>query len=536
MKTLKLTLAAILLLAFSFSNAKAQTKGNGNVTTQERQLATFDAIKVGCAINLIISQGDQQSVKVETDENLQNRIVTKVTNGTLNLSCDNVNNATKMNIYVTATKLTKLDASGAAKVTGQTTLKSDIFGLYTSGAAKTNLNIETGIFNNETSGAANSEVTLIAKTANTEISGAGNMVLKGTAEKHKTEVSGAGNLKAMEFITDNTDAEVSGAGNAKVMARKSLKADLSGAGNLTYFDKDDVKKIAKQGEYQFSFEGMDNLKSVKIEEDDSNDKSTDGSWNISDDDDTVTVTLNNKKVVVVTDDSVRVNIGQRDYVISDDGVKIEKHDKEQKFNGHWAGFELGINGLLNSDMVADYPSGYDFMDLNYSKSMGVNINFYEQNINLYKQHLGLVTGLGFSWNNYRFHNNVVLTDNGKFDGKIDDDPSKNYEKSKLVVTYLTVPLMLEYQTNNKLKSNSFHISGGVVGGVRIGSHAKIVEDGNKSKNKSDFYINPFKADAIAKIGWGVINLYGTYSLTEMFRHNKGPEVYPFELGITLAGF
>ena len=87
-----------------------------------------------------------------------------------------------------------------------------------------------------------------------------------------------------------------------------------------------------------------------------------------------------------------------------------------------------------------------------------------------------------------------------------------------------------------MKSNSFHISGGVVGAVKIGSHSKIVYDGNKSKDRSDFYINPFKVDAIAKIGWGVINLYGTYSLTEMFRNNKGPVAYPFEIGITLASF
>jgi len=437
---------------------------------------------------------------------------------------------------VTVVKLSKIDASGAAKVTGESPLKSEVFGLYTSGAAKTNLNIETGIFNNETSGAANTTLTLKAETANTEISGAGNMILKGMAEQHNTEVSGAGNLKALEFITDNTNAEVSGAGNAKIMARKQLKADLSGAGNITYFDKDNVKKIAKSGEYQISFDGMENVKSVVIEEDDANDEGDESSWDVSDNEDTVTVVLNDKRIVVITDDSVKVNIGQRDYVISDDGVKMKKHNKKPKFNGHWAGFELGINGLLNKDMALDYPAGYAFMDLNYAKSTVVNINFFEQNVNLLNNRLGLVTGMGVTWNNYRFAKNVVLTDAGKFDGYFDTDLTKSYEKSKLVVTYLKVPLMLEYQTNSKMKANSFHVSGGVVGGLRIGSHSKVIIDGNKSKDKSDFYINPFKVDAIAKIGWGVINLYGTYSLTELFRNNKGPEVYPFEIGITLAAF
>lgn len=534
MKTLKLTLAGIMLLTLAYTGVNAQTKANGNVTIQERQVADFDAIKVSCAINLIVSQGDQQSVKVETDENLQDRIITKVTNGTLNLSCDKVTNASKLNVIVTVVKLSKLDASGASKVTGTTPVKSDVFGLYTSGAAKATMNIEAGNFNSETSGAASNIITLVAKTANTEISGAGTMVLKGSAEQHNTEVSGAGNLKALEFVTDNTSAEVSGAGNAKVMARKQLKANLSGAGTVTYFDKNNVKKIARQGEYVITLDGMDEVKSVIIDE--SDDQAVESAWDISDDNDTVKVIVNKKRVVVITNDSVKVKLGQRDYVITDDGVKIKKHEKKPKFKGHWAGFELGVNGLLNKDMVIASPDGYPFLDQNYAKSIAVNINFFEQNINLIGQHLGLVTGMGVSWNNYRFDKNVVLTHNGEFDGYFDADPTRTYEKSKLVVSYLRVPLMLEYQTNSKMKVNSFHLAGGVVGAVRLGSHAKIVYNGNKSKDRSDFYINPFKVDAIAKIGWGVINLYGTYSLTEMFRSNKGPVAYPFEVGITLAAF
>jgi hypothetical protein len=543
MKTLKVFFTGIMLLTLTYSGVKAQ-KGNGNVTMQERQVTSFDAIKVGCAINVILSQGDQQLVKVETDENLQNRITTKVTNGTLNLNCENVQNPTKMNVYVTVVKLNNLDVSGAAKVTSETTIKnSGVFGLYTSGAAKTNLNIETGIFNNETSGAANNTVTLVANTANTEISGAGNMVLKGSAEKHNTEVSGAGNLKALELITDNTDAEISGAGNAKIMARKQLKADISGAGNLTYFDKGDMKNISKQGEYQITFDGMDNVKSVIIEDieiSDDDDGATvnldNGTWNINENDDSVTVILNDKRIVVVTDDSVRVNIGQRDIVIDDDGVKIKKHAKNPKFNGHWAGFGLSVNGLLNQDHIIDYPVGAPYLDLNYNKSTGVNINFFEQNVNLYKQHLGMVTGLGVTWNNYRFAENVILTDDGKLDGYFGQTSGDNYQKSKLMVASLRIPLLLEYQTNSKMKANSFHISGGVLGSVRMWSHTKNEINGSKTKDKGDFYINPFMLQGMATIGWGVINLYGTYSFTQMFRHDKGPEAYPFEVGITLVGF
>jgi len=547
MKTIKLTLAGIMLLTLAITSIKAQTRGNGNVTTQEREVSEFDAINVGCAIHLYISQGEQQSVKVETDENIQNKIITKVNDGILHLSCDNIKDATKMDIYVTAVNLSKIEAGGASKVTGKSLLKSETFGLYVSGAAKANLDIETGTFNNETSGAANTILNLKSSTANTEISGAGYMKLKGTTKKHITEVSGAGNLKALEFVTNNTDAEVSGAGNASVMARHQLKADLSGAGNLSYFDKDNIKKISKQGEYQFTFDGMDNVKSLIIEEEDKKEnrdkddqESVDinhgGAWNVYENDDSVTVIINNEKIVVVTDDSVRVNIGQHDLVVTDDGVKFEKHDKKPKFNGHWAGFGLSVNGLLNQDHMIDYPEGAPYLDINYNKSTGVSLNFFEQNVNLVNQQLGLVTGLGVTWNNYRFADNVILTDDGELSGRFDETPGYDYQKSKLMVASLRIPLMLEYQTNSKMKTNSFHIGAGALGQMRMWSHTKNEINDSKSKNKGDFYINPFIVQGIGTIGWGIINLYGTYSFSEMFRHEKGPTAYPFEVGITLIGF
>ncbi len=542
MKTLKLALAGMMLLTLTYSSVKAQTKGNGNVTSQERQVSSFDAIQVGCAIHLILSQGDNQSVKVETDENLQDRITTKVTNGTLHLNCDNIKDPTKMNVYVTAVSLSSLEASGAAKVTGETPIKSpEAFGLYTSGAAKTNLTIETGTFTNETSGAASNTISLTATNATTEISGAGNMTLKGSADKHETEVSGAGNLKAIEFVTNYTNAEVSGAGNAKIMARQLLKADLSGAGNLSYFDKDNIKSISKQGEYQITFDGMDNVKSVIIEENEDVDADVsvdinEGAWKVYEDDDSVTVVMNDKKIIIVTDDSVRVNIGQRDYVISDDGVKIKKHDKKPKFNGHWAGLGLSVNGLLNEDHLIDYPAGAPYLDINYNKSTGVSLNLFEQNVNLYNQKLGLVTGLGVTWNNYRFADNVILTDDGKLDGYFSAEPGYSYQKSKLMLASLRIPLMLEFQTNSKMKANSFHVGAGAVGSVRMWSHTKNEINDSKTKNKGDFYVNPFIINGMATIGWGFINLYGTYSFSEMFRHDKGPVAYPFEVGITLVGF
>ncbi|HOW32224.1 MAG TPA: DUF2807 domain-containing protein, partial [Bacteroidales bacterium] len=386
------------------------------------------------------------------------------------------------------------------------------------------------------SGAAKANITTSVNNLKTKVSGAGNLILAGTATQNDLEVSGAGNVKAMELVTDETNAEVSGAGNAKVMAKQQLKTDVSGAGNISYFDNGEMKQVSAPDQKIRSLSGMENIKSVIIEDANGENKVL---FEAKEGEDTVSVRMGANKVVIITDDTVKVKLGNNEVIVNDEGDVKVKRDKKNKFNGHWSGLEIGINGYLTPDMDFNYPADYSLLEQNYVKSTNVNLNLFEQNFNLVNNKLGLVTGIGITWNNYRF--DATETRLAKGDGVLAVYPAQgtdvSYTKSKLVVNYLTVPLMLEYQTNPRSKSNSFHAGAGVVGGLRIGSHTKYVYDnGGKQKDKTpgDYYLNPFKVDGIVKIGWGVVNLYGTYSLSTLFRSGKGPELYPFSVGICLT--
>ncbi|MCF8388632.1 MAG: PorT family protein, partial [Bacteroidales bacterium] len=265
-------------------------------------------------------------------------------------------------------------------------------------------------------------------------------------------------------------------------------------------------------------------------------------------------------------DTTEIIFGNHKIIVDDDGnVVYKKHKKKPKFNGHWAGFDLGVNGFLTPDNTMNYGPEFEYLDLNMTKSIKVGINIFEQNLNLCRnQKWGLVTGLGWEINNYRFDDNVSLVpDSSSIKGYFNDGISM--KKSKLVVNYVEVPLLLEFQTNAKRKVNSFHIAAGMVFGLRFASHTKQYynetnkeytwlevdpETGNKvpvpgikfqspgtkkSKVRDDFHLNPFKADATVRIGWGWVNLFGTYSITTLFKEGKGPELYPFSVGLTLVG-
>ncbi|RLD32556.1 MAG: hypothetical protein DRI83_10710, partial [Bacteroidetes bacterium] len=59
---------------------------------------------------------------------------------------------------------------------------------------------------------------------------------------------------------------------------------------------------------------------------------------------------------------------------------------------------------------------------------------------------------------------------------------------------------------------------------------------NKTHSYDDYHLQPFKADATLRVGWGFINLFATYNMVSMFRKDKGPELNQFAAGITLLGW
>lgn len=263
------------------------------------------------------------------------------------------------------------------------------------------------------------------------------------------------------------------------------------------------------------------------------------------------VTLLNNKISIednMMSDTTVIRVGRRNYeiveghkgtyvnVTKDDNWKKEWH-KRKRFNGHWSGLELGINGLANTD-YSMYPNPTnEFMELRQAASLEVNLNFLEANICLKPDRIGIVSGLGLQWNNYKFDNSLSID-------KIDNEPliqpidivENNFKKSKLTASYLTLPLMLEFQFPVNDHTNTMFISAGMVGALNLGAHTKIKNDHSKDKDHGSFNINPFKYSAIARVGLHNFSLYGTYSFSSLFKEDRGPEMFPFTIGIALVNF
>jgi hypothetical protein len=271
--------------------------------------------------------------------------------------------------------------------------------------------------------------------------------------------------------------------------------------------------------------------------------------------------------VIDNQDTVKVKVGKKGIKIveGEAGNKVELYNieepenneeatneedekpskKDKRFHGHWEGLELGLANYLNSSNTIGPAEGDEYMDLHTGKSWNVNLNFLEFNVSIIPRHMGLTTGMGLEFSDYRFDNPITLVKDKAndnviipFDYSVEFDPPIYPEKTKLSTTYLTAPLLLEFQIPTENRKHPVFLSGGVIGGVKVGSHTKVVymENGSKQKDKvrDDFNLNTLRYGFTARIGYRSMGIFATYYPTPLFEKNKGPELYPFSLGLTFT--
>lgn len=269
----------------------------------------------------------------------------------------------------------------------------------------------------------------------------------------------------------------------------------------------------------------------------------DGVVTVEEGKDTTKIKFGNRGVTIIEDEKgTQIDWDDLDDKDSngDDNEDNDKNKNRNKFKPHWAGFEIGINNYVNNDFSMVLAPENSFMDLNTSRSWNFNLNFMEYGIGLGTDKVGLVTGLGVEWSNYHFDDGNVISENeeGFIVEKTLMDENASVQRSKLQTTYLTAPLLMEFQI--PLGKKRMFISGGVIGGVKLGSKTKMVYtvngDKQKDKVKDDFNMSVLRYGFTARIGYRNLKLYANYYPTALFEKGKGPELYPFSLGLTLLSF
>ena len=248
-------------------------------------------------------------------------------------------------------------------------------------------------------------------------------------------------------------------------------------------------------------------------------------------------------------DTTRFKIGSLEFIIVDNDTLMvdengepENHGDDKHFRKHmnkdadltyWSGFDLGINMLMNNQFESKFSESHLQMDP--ANSFSYSFNFFEKRIRFGTDYVGLVTGLGFTNSRFGFkddHLRLASNADSTFGWK-DTTLANGFSKNQLRVSYFNIPVLLHFNTS-KNEDKNFHISLGIIGGVRIGSKVKYKYDvfggETKDKTRGKYNLNPFHASLTARMGYKDFGVFANFDMLPLFENGKSRVAKPLTFG------
>ena len=187
-----------------------------------RPVKGYHGIRVSSAINLYLSQGQEEKVVVSAkDIKMRDKIITEVVDGILIIRVEgswkwwHMGNS-KLKAYVSYTTLDEITASGASDVYVDGVITGDKLTLDLSGASDFKGAVKVNALSLEQSGASDSHIT---------------GQVSGTATIRS---SGASDVKGYDLVIEECSAHASGASDIRITVNKQIDADATGASSI-YF-------------------------------------------------------------------------------------------------------------------------------------------------------------------------------------------------------------------------------------------------------------------------------------------------------------
>lgn len=178
------------------SNANV-VEGNGRLEVQRRTLPCFSQITVEAGVDLVYRRGRNCEVKIEADSNLVPVITTDVRGNRLIIDSNrSFQTSSPIRVEVSSPDLELVEIQGSSDV-----VLDDVD----------------------------------AKTLKLQLYGSGGIEGRGRAGTLDIIADGSGTLNLRDLLAENVSVVISGAADAAVHARRSLRVDIDGAGDVTYY-------------------------------------------------------------------------------------------------------------------------------------------------------------------------------------------------------------------------------------------------------------------------------------------------------------
>jgi hypothetical protein len=212
MPTIRRALALACVFAFSACGVFNSIAGSGHIVTETRTVSGFTKISLAGTGRLVVDQSGQESLSIETDDNLLPYLTSEVVGGELRLG-------TKRGSHVSPTR----------DVVYHVTMKT-VEGLSIAGSASIDATRLSG-----------DQLTASA-------SGSGDIKLAGQVHTLRIEIAGSGRYEGADLQSADATIRIAGSGDGVVAVSEKLDVNIAGAGSVEYIGNPTVtQSIAGAG-------------------------------------------------------------------------------------------------------------------------------------------------------------------------------------------------------------------------------------------------------------------------------------------------
>jgi len=258
----KVILVLVSFFLVQFSQAQNKLKGNKNVTTQHREIDNFNAILIKNNLHVSISESPNGKVSVETDENLQIAVETRVTNGILEVYLSQpIARKKKLNIIVGVTdSIQKIEVRDNASLIGENEIHCTNMNIVAQDNASLKLKFRLNNLiatiddrSDATIETSTKDDVIIALDHNADLK------LKTTCDKLSVNVSESsllkasgnckdleiisndnGSFKGKELLTDNATVQATDRSDVYINASKKLVVNIENNAELYIYDNPEL--------------------------------------------------------------------------------------------------------------------------------------------------------------------------------------------------------------------------------------------------------------------------------------------------------
>jgi hypothetical protein len=217
-KIVTATVLSLLLVSCIDMNSITGVTGNGNVQIENRSSnESFNKISASQGLDVYLTQGNEESITVEADENLLDIIKTEITGDELRIYAkNNIGYAASKKITVTFKDIRSIESTSGSDIRSTNTIKVDNLELNTSSGSDMSLSVETNQLDCHSSSGSD-------------------LRLSGSTEKLFAKASSGSDIKAGDLISQSSQVKATSGSDITVNTSKELTASANSGGDVKYY-------------------------------------------------------------------------------------------------------------------------------------------------------------------------------------------------------------------------------------------------------------------------------------------------------------